>query len=164
MSERRSEAVDEGLGLRKAKGHWEVPGDFNGYVLTVGGVVKGEIEVDTLSGEMRFKWASSTVAWPSSFKLEKRNGRTVPTTTHEDKYTHGPFPSTSDSYDVSGCQWKIVFDGTTVGWLHRSGSATTWYAVPSEVDGGYYDADELSFEPNDASGLATAVEVVDTAL
>lgn len=142
----------------------EVPIDIDGWILTDGGTEVGKIEV--ASGEIRFRWSSSGAAWPSTFKLEKPNGHTVPTLTYQDKYEHNAFSGSAASHDVSGCDYKLVDDGNTIGWMKLNASNTEWYGVPAYVSGGYLDvtSDTLEFAANNTVGNQTAYKVTDDEL
>lgn len=142
----------------------EIPADIDGWILVVGSNTEGKIEID--GGEMRFRWSSSGAAWPSSFKLEKPNGHTLPTLNYQDKYEHNAFSGGSASHDVSGCDYELINDGNTIGYMKLNASSTDWYGVPSFVSGGYLDVtgDELEFAANTASGSVTTYKVTDAEL
>lgn len=142
----------------------EIPGDIDGWILVVGGTEEGKVEID--SGEIRFRWSSSGAAWPSSFTIEKPSGHTVPTLNYQDKYQHNAFSGSASSHDVSGCDYKIINDGNTIGWMKLNASSTDWYGSPSYVTGGYLDIDgsSVEFAANDTSGSVSAYKVTDAEL
>jgi len=154
--------VRSGLKGLRANGTLEVPTSFTGRVLVVNSVCEGEIEIT--SGELRFKWSSSTVAFPAAFNIEKPAGYTVPTINHTDKYEHQAFTGSTSSHDVSGCHYEIKVDGDTVGWMKLNSTNTEWYAAPGYLVSGYFDGDTLEFVANSASGSETAYKVTDDAL
>lgn len=142
----------------------ELPSGIDGWVLTSGGICVGRVTIS--GGELHFEWASSGAAWPANFKIEDPTGFTVPSINVEDKYEHNAFGSTSGSHDVSGCDYEIIVDGDTVGWMKLNGSNTEWYAHPSYTSGGYLDngGHSLEFVANTTGGSVAAYKVVDGAL
>lgn len=139
----------------------EIDPNMNGYVLKDGSTVIGELEIQ--GGEIRFKWASSGVAWPSSFTVEDPTGHTIPTIAVKDEYDHNTFPGSSASHDISACEYEILDGSTTVGWLKVNATETVWYGVPAYVSGGYlqYTSGSLTFSANGSSGSQTLLKVTD---
>lgn len=147
------------------KGGKEVHGDFTGYVLDVGGVVKGEFTMDLPNDKVTFHWKDTASAWPSSFKLRPPGGDTVPTTAVAETFEHKSFTGSAASHDVSGCQYEMQYNGTTYGWMHYSSSGTTWYALPSQLTaGGLINAPELEFVSNTQSSAVNVVKLYDSAI
>lgn len=156
--------VIAGLRALGPGGTLEVPSDIDHWVIMISGNEEGEIEVD--SGEIRFRWSSSGVAWPTSFKLEEPNGHTVPTITAQDKYEHNAFSGSASSHDISGCDYKLYNDGNVIGYMKVNASNTEWYGIPAYVSGGYLvvDGSALEFAENTDTGSVTAYKVVDDEL
>ncbi len=150
---------------QKGKGHKEVHGDFNGYVLDVGGAAKGDFEMDLSNNKVTFHWEDSGSAWPSQFKLAPPAGYSVPTTTHAETFEHKSFTATAATHDITACQYELRYGSTTYGWMRYDSHGTTWYAVPSQLTkDGLIDAPELEFVPNTTSGTVTATKIYDSSL
>lgn len=143
----------------------EVHGDFNGYVLDVGGVAKGHFEMDLANDKVIFHWEDTSSAWPSQFKLAPPGGYSVPTTTHAETFEHKSFTATATSHDVSGCQYELRYGTTTFGWMRYDSHGTTWYAIASKLTkDGLIDAPELEFVPNTVTSAVTAIKLYDSSL
>lgn len=144
----------------KSKDTLEIDPGVDGFLVLNGSTIIGTLEID--SGELRFKWTSSGVAWPSTFTVEDPDGRSAPTTTVEDVYEHQTFPS-SASHDISSCDYQITSGANVIGWMKLNGGNTEWYGVPAHVSGGYFviSGGVMTFKPNSASGTQTTHKVVD---
>lgn len=150
---------------RRTTGGMEVHGDFNGYVLAVGGIAKGEFTMDLPNNKVTFHWEDSASAWPSTFVLTPPGGHKVPSTSHSETFEHQSFTGSANSHDVSGCQYELRYGTSTYGWMHYHGKGTTWYALPSKLtSSGLINAPELEFVPNTATGSVTTVKLYDSSL
>ncbi|MEZ4434646.1 MAG: hypothetical protein R3F65_19765 [bacterium] len=142
----------------------ELPGEFTGKALATAGQIVGRVFIDEVNGTVTFKWVSETAAWPASFTIEDLGSRSWPEFEFTEGFEHGAFPSTAASHDVSTCGWKLVVGTETVGWFKRETGGTRWYGKPGAIAQGVFDAEEMSFAPNDATSSVTAHVVYDEAI